>query len=142
MNESISNPDNLLGLNEHIENSFEAPLELKLFFGDILRINLYNAAIINSEESEKTYFTNNIRELYLTVTPVDWFFIDAGRKVVQKGIGFFKNPVDFIKNKGDMDLSKSKDDQVKFLIGPEVISFEVFIDKFNFNYIYSPMQFV
>jgi len=135
---SVLNPGNILLLEENLKNTFEPTLELKLYFSDYFSFQLNDAFSIESEESKTTKLTNNIREMYFTVTPIDWLFIDAGRKVIRKGVSFFKNPVDFIKNKGDIEMSKSKSEQTKLLTGSELINTEIFLKGITINIIYSP----
>ena len=135
---SVLNPENILLLEENLKNTFEPTLELKLYFSDYFSFQLNDAFSIESEESKTTKLTNNIRELYLTVTPIDFLFIDVGRKVIRKGVSFFKNPVDFVKNKGNIEMSKSKSEQTKLLTGSELINTEIFLKGITINIIYSP----
>jgi len=95
---SLLNPGNILGLEKELtgllllnwrkEWVFRACAREnggRFVFEDSVQLRLYH---------NETDLTNLVNEVYISLNPTDFFFIDAGKQVAPTGAGYFFNPSD------------------------------------------------
>lgn len=138
--ESRLNPQNIGKLDETTKNNLEINTDVKIYFNESFSATFFDTPYYKAQEGEKSDFNNQFKEAFLSFNPSRFLFLDAGRKVVKKGVGFFKNPVDFIQypNPEDIDYSRNKSDQNRMLRGVYMGRAEIFAGSTTFSFLYSP----
>lgn len=136
---SLLNPGNFMDLNNHIFFTSDityrmAPIKLT----DHLELSFTDHLYYCWNES-KNEIKNRMNELFVTYAPNETVFVDIGKVMVTKGVGFFKNPADFlVLNSNDVALFDSFDGRSLFLEGRTMIRTQFFLPRIGIDLIYSP----
>jgi hypothetical protein len=140
LRDSALNPQNLIGLHQGLENLSYTSLDFKLYFLENLGFTFYDTLYFQYNEEKENDKDNIFKQGYATFNLFRRFFLDLGKKVERNGISFYKNPTDFMIHQGELDLSKSKEEQTKLLEGIILAKAEFFLTKrISLSFAYSPL---
>lgn len=95
---SLLNPGNILGLEKELTGSFLLNWRGEWFFPAGARENggrlVFEDTVQLHLNRDETDLANMVNEFYISLNPVGFFFIDAGKQVITTGTGYFFNPSD------------------------------------------------
>ena len=95
---SLLNPGNILGLEKELTGSFLLNWRGEWFFPAGARENggrlVFEDTVQLHLNRDETDLANMVNEFYISLNPVGFFLIDAGKQVITTGTGYFFNPSD------------------------------------------------
>ncbi|MCX8029723.1 MAG: hypothetical protein N2712_07005 [Brevinematales bacterium] len=135
--DSYLNPANILNLKDTVNLQIQIFLSLKFsFLNDAITLKVSDRLNIHPNGGT-TSVTNKINELLLSFYPYEWLILSLGKEVVRSGVGFFKNPSDFLINRKTLGF-ESKEDADKYLEGRIIASSHIISDIYSFQLAFSP----
>ena len=95
---SLLNPGNILGLKKALTSLFLLNWRGEWFFRAGARESggrfVFEDTVQLYLDHKESDLTNLVNEIYFSLQPTDFFFIDAGKQVTTTGSGYFLNPSD------------------------------------------------
>lgn len=135
--ESYLNPNNTLNLRDTGTSRVQFFSCWKLeFFDGAIRLKLSDNLNIYPNGGS-TDVTNKINEILISLSPYEWVMLSLGKEVVRSGVGFFKNPSDFLVERKTVGF-ESKEDSEKYLEGRILVDLQFFISSYSLQFILSP----
>lgn len=135
--ESYLNPKNFLNLETRsVAKTGIFWQEQVKFFDEKVSIKFSDLLWI-FPSSEKTTLTNRINELYLSFMPFDWLMITVGKEVIGGGVGYFRNPTDYLLDKKVLD-EEERNFFRKYAEGRLLLDTQFFVENYSIQLVFVP----
>lgn len=135
--DSLLNPGNFLNLDEDLKSKVQVFVEEKVSLFDERLTFKFSDMFSVFPKGNATSFTNRLNEFYLSYSPCSCLFIDLGKVTVKTGVGYFKNPSDFLITR-ILSSSESKESLDRFTEGRIMSRVEFLVSEYSFDLLFSP----
>lgn len=133
---SYLNPRNFIGLKDTWSLEYQVFLSEKFSLFEDRFVMKFSDSLSIYPKGGDTSVTNRITELWCSLFTFDWLLLTVGKEVVRSGVGYFKNPSDFLVSR--FLSKKSKSDTDKYLEGRFLVDLLGFFDVYSIQLIFSP----